>query len=257
MARRARFLTAALLPLAVVAVAVSALGAEGPRTRVVLLVVREDGVWRVGAEDGRAARVPGTRGAVAAGWAPNGRELAFERDGAIFGANADGTGLRTLMAGSDPTWSPDGRNLAVVRAGRVVVVRRNGRAARALTTGPADGRPTWSPDGRRIAFVRDRTISVVGVSGGAVTALARGADPDWSPDGRRIAFAHEAGGIATVAADGSDLRLLTLDGGAAALPLLATIFASSKLALLAAALAYLAAGLVMRLRPGGRAAAAG
>jgi hypothetical protein len=53
------------------------------------------------------------------------------------------------------------------------------------------------------------------VSGGAVTALARGADPDWSPDGRRIAFAHEAGGIATVAADGSDLRLLTLDGGAA------------------------------------------
>lgn len=42
--------------------------------------------------------------------------------------------------------------------------------------------------------------------------------------------------------------LLTLDGGAASLPLLATVFASVKLALLAAALAYLACGLVMRLR---------
>jgi hypothetical protein len=214
-ARRARFLTAAFLPFALLVAAVSAIGAEGPRTRVVLLVVRDDGVWRVRVDDGRAVRIPGTRGAVAAAWAPNGRELAFERDGTILGANVDGTGIRALMAGGDPSWSPDGRSLAVVRAGRVVVVRRNGRAARALTTGPADGRPSWSPDGRRIAFVRDGTISVVATSGGAVASLARGTDPAWSPDGRRIAFAHEAGGVATTASDGTDLRLVTLEGSAA------------------------------------------
>ena len=215
MARRARFLTGALLPLALAVAAVSATGAEAPKTRVVLLVVRADGVWRVRADDGRATRVPGTRGATAAAWAPNGRELAFERDGTVFGANADGTGVRPLMPGGEPAWSPDGRNLAVVRAGRIVVVRRNGRAARALTTGPSDARPSWTPDGRRIAFVRDGTISVVSASGGEVAALARGTDPDWSPDGRRIAFAHEAGGVATAAPDGSDLRLVTLDGDAA------------------------------------------
>jgi hypothetical protein len=42
--------------------------------------------------------------------------------------------------------------------------------------------------------------------------------------------------------------LLTLDGAGAAFPLLATIFASCKFALLAAVIAYLLAGLAMRLR---------
>jgi hypothetical protein len=214
MARRARFLIAALLPVALAALAVAALGAEGPRTRVVLLVVRDDGAWRVRADDGRAQRIPGTRGAVAAAWAPNGRELAFERDGTIFGANRDGTGVRALLAGAESAWSPDGRSLAVVRTGRIVVARRNGRSPRAVTTGPSDGRPAWSPDGRRIAFVRDGAVSVVAASGGAVTTLARGTDPDWSPDGGRIAFAHEAGGVATMAPDGTDVRLLTVDSGA-------------------------------------------
>jgi hypothetical protein len=47
--------------------------------------------------------------------------------------------------------------------------------------------------------------------------------------------------------------LLTLDGAGAAFPLLATIFATCKFVLLAAAIAYLLAGLAMRLR--GRGAA--
>jgi hypothetical protein len=44
--------------------------------------------------------------------------------------------------------------------------------------------------------------------------------------------------------------LLTLDGPGPALPLMATIFAAFKFALLAAAIAYLLAGLAMRLRRG-------
>lgn len=47
--------------------------------------------------------------------------------------------------------------------------------------------------------------------------------------------------------------LLTLDGAGAAFPLLATVFASCKFALLAAAIAYLLAGLAMRLRNAGAA----
>jgi hypothetical protein len=42
--------------------------------------------------------------------------------------------------------------------------------------------------------------------------------------------------------------LLTLDGAGAAFPLMATIFAACKFALLAAAIAYLLVGLAMRLR---------
>jgi hypothetical protein len=44
--------------------------------------------------------------------------------------------------------------------------------------------------------------------------------------------------------------LLTLDGSGAAFPVLATIFAACKFALLAAAIAYLLVGLAMRLRYG-------
>jgi nitrate/nitrite transporter NarK len=47
--------------------------------------------------------------------------------------------------------------------------------------------------------------------------------------------------------------LLTLDDAGAAFPLLATIFATCKFALLAAAIAYLLAGLGMRLRSRGAA----
>jgi hypothetical protein len=48
--------------------------------------------------------------------------------------------------------------------------------------------------------------------------------------------------------------LLTLDGAGAAFPLLATIFATCKFLLLAAAIAYLLASLAMRLRDRGPAA---
>ena len=44
--------------------------------------------------------------------------------------------------------------------------------------------------------------------------------------------------------------LLTLDGAGAAFPLLATVFAACKFAFLAAAIAYLLAGLTMQLRRG-------
>jgi hypothetical protein len=182
--------------------------------RTELLVVRDDGVWRVPIESGPARRLAGTRGAVAAVWAPSGRELAFERDGVVYAINADGTGVRTLLSGSDPSWSPDGRRLAFVREGRIVVARRNGSSAGAITSGPADTSPAWAPDGRRLAFVRDGMVSLVSSSGGPVSLLVAGADPDWSSDGRRIAFAHAAG-VATAAADGTDVRLVSLEAGAA------------------------------------------
>ena len=193
------------------AVAATTVAKPGPM-RTELLVVRTDGVWRVPLESGSARRITGTGGAVAAAWAPSGRELAFERDGIISTINADGTGARTLLAGGEPAWSLDGRWLAFVRDGRVVVARRNGSAARAVTSGPTDGRPAWAPDGRRLAFVRDGMVSVVSVSGGPVTTLIAGTDPEWSPDGTRIAFAG-ATGVATAAVDGTDVRIVTLEAG--------------------------------------------
>jgi hypothetical protein len=56
--------------------------------------------------------------------------------------------------------------------------------------------------------------------------------------------------IATMDAFENICLLLTLDGAGSVFPLLATIFAGCKFLLLAAAIAYLLAGLAMRLRTG-------
>jgi hypothetical protein len=205
-------LIVALVPLAAGISVVTTTGAAGPGPmRTELLVVRDDGVWKVPIQSGPARRLPGTRGAVAAAWAPNGRELAFERDGVVYAINSDGTGARMLLRGGDPSWSPDGRRIAFVREGRIVVARRNGSSPVAITSGPTDMRPAWAPDGRRLAFVRDGVVSVVSSSGGPVSSLLAGSDPDWSRDGR-IAFASAAG-VATAAADGTDVRLISLAAG--------------------------------------------
>jgi hypothetical protein len=100
-------------------------------------------------------------------------QIAFSRDGKIYLANTDGTGLVQL------------------------------------TAGPADFYPSWSPDGSRIAFYRDGNdggIYVMGADGGSQVQLASaGQSPTWSPDGQWIAFACQvggAGGICKVPADG-------------------------------------------------------
>ena len=54
---------------------------------------------------------------------------------------------------SDPQWSPDGRRLAFVRDGAIWVVEADGSRQVRVTEHPAgNSKPRWSPDGRRLAF---------------------------------------------------------------------------------------------------------
>ena len=190
----------------VVAVVVPA--APAPK-QPILVVERADGLHlvRPGVRDRKVAR---TRGVRAPAWAPNGRELAFERSGRVYLANRDGSGQRLLLAGSEPDWSPDGRFVVAARNGAIVVARRNGTGVRNVTAGPGDTEPAWSPNGRLIAFSRGGTIMVARASGAEATALAPGAQPAWSPDSTRIAFASP-GGIASVTLADRAVQVHTLD----------------------------------------------
>ena len=107
---------------------------------------------------------------------------------------------------SDPRWSPDGRRLAFVRDGEIWIVESDGSRLTRVVAKPAGGRaPRWSPDGRspRLPVAPPRLDARSGssthpspaaVGPGAIrdrpSATGRHADRDrrgqdvaWSPDG--------------------------------------------------------------------------
>jgi TolB protein len=156
---------------------------------------------------GQAAGLPGT--------------VAYVRGGDVYvGAGAAEKRLTKGGGHARPRWSPDGRRLAFLRQGRLWTMTADGGAQTRLSTRPAAG-PSWSPDGKWIAFA---SLSCTGGPGvyripstgdakpqvlfprdcrteeppeEAEAAAATGSLNDrlrhddavaWSPDGTRLAF---------------------------------------------------------------------
>jgi TolB protein len=177
---------------------------------------------------------PSSSPSAAAGGKLNGK-LVFQTSsgGDIYSINADGTGLRRLTAGLDPTWSPDGGQVAFARwtfPYGLYVVNADGSGERHLFGAPQVKAPDWSPDGTRIVFtyqheghLEDREkcikrsvpgspeairycfeipadpwwkLGVVRLGDGYFYELHShnfSYSPTWSPDGTRIAYASDKG----------------------------------------------------------------
>lgn len=154
-------------------------------------------------------------------WSPNGRKIAFVRDGALYTMRADGSRVTRVTVGAHaPAWSPDGRRIAFAGDyGDLWTVHPDGTVLTRLTDDNAgDAEPAWSPDGTRIAFTSMRTgtreLFVMAANGTGISALTAdgSADehsPDWSPDGSRIAF-ERAGSLDTIDADGGGQAVLAV-----------------------------------------------
>jgi Tol biopolymer transport system component len=124
-------------------------------------------LWLMDADGSHVHQLPGTSGAWAAAWSPDGSRIAYlatAKAGAedVFVINADGSGGRDISNSPEEesglAWSPDGKRIAFARdwdqyggAASFVVAEPDGSNATVLP-GPyvAAGMPVWSPDGNLV-----------------------------------------------------------------------------------------------------------
>ncbi|MCU0504325.1 MAG: prolyl oligopeptidase family serine peptidase [Chloroflexi bacterium] len=180
-------------------------------------------------------------------WSPDGRSIAFVRDGSIV--VVDVNGRREIVVAEHPAgnqaprWSPDGRSISFLSRRRGwgqawlvdAPVARRGRPPadprlpqpRAITPAGVDVEEVvWSPDGSRLAVAGQRTsdlltaqVWIVDVATGADRVVAGDGEwasgPRWLPDGGGLLCGIEVDGwlqVVRLAADGSERTVLT--GGA-------------------------------------------
>lgn len=146
-----------------------------------------------------------------ASWSPDGKQLVFGREGALFRMPAAGGPAvrvgRGFGSASDPVYSPDGKLIAYdyrkpgFSIREVYVMNADGTGVRQLTKlRQVSGLPEWSTDGARIAFQSNArgdhyeiyTIRLDGtgleqVTGSTTTDTIQ---PAYAPD-RSLAFARD------------------------------------------------------------------
>jgi TolB protein len=117
-----------------------------------------------------------------------------------------------------PSWSPDGSTLAFEHDGRLLVAAADGSALYELGTAPsAYWNIRWTPDGR--SFVHridglDKDGLSLSADGGRERRILYDkwspANPQWSPDGSYLLF-EDAGSIGVVSVDGEFLGWIPSD----------------------------------------------
>ena len=151
--------------------------------------------------------------------------IAFERAGAAWIANLDGTGEKKIAGGIFSAISPDGAQIALTTVEKsgttyvrhIVVVEIATGAATPFHNVPSDNvyYPQWSPDGKRIVFTLRQNevwnLATIAPDGTDFHILKKGAQneptlysPTWARDQGSI-FCQDMTNIYRISLDGSML----------------------------------------------------
>ena len=163
-------------------------------------------------------------------WSPNGKQIAFLRNGSIWLMSSSGKHQHLLGVDrqiNTMAWAPDGRKLAAgIGNGpeRIAIINVAKRTLRWFT--PAGGveqyQPSWSPNGKQLVYGQTgpNALFISNLDGTGTRQLTfcnppkctQDVEPVWSPDGAQIAFVRSVYGvqqIAVVLAKGGKVHYVT------------------------------------------------
>ncbi|HEY0320053.1 MAG TPA: S8 family serine peptidase [Pyrinomonadaceae bacterium] len=151
-------------------------------------------------------------------WSPDGKKIAFTKDGHLHIMNEDGSNLKQITNSSspdfNPSWSPDGSKVLTNSDGQMRIISvDNGNQ---VTIGGDLGyEARFSPDGTKILYdnaLGNSQLWVMNTDGSNRTQLTNITGSKvaarWSPDGKKIAFANY--GVPTTAT--SEIYVMNADG---------------------------------------------
>ncbi|MBY0522572.1 MAG: PDZ domain-containing protein [Gemmataceae bacterium] len=135
-------------------------------------------------------------------FAPDGKRVAFLRDGKLWTMNPDGTDQKVIVNETrvfDYDWSPDSKSLVYARmdgsfASDLYIIPAVGGAAKNVTRHATfNGDVSWSTTGNKIAFLSQRrrltTMAVMSLQRPAATGAAAATEIDWDDVHLRVELA--------------------------------------------------------------------
>lgn len=154
---------------------------------------------------------------VGAGFAPNGKKVAFLGAGKLWTMNPDGSGQKTVVDQPqvfDYDWSPDSKWLVFARvdgsfASDLFIVPAEGGTPKNVTRfATFNGDVSWSSTGHKLGFVTQRrrvtTMAVLSLQKPAAAGAPASSDIDWDDIHRRVEVsAQVTAQEGTIAPDGS------------------------------------------------------